>query len=62
MEYLENIDLLYYDSNDGPEIQIINMNNCNEIFYKQSYTKSYLDDESEFKKLLVKIFDVKVIN
>lgn len=62
VEHLENIDLLYYDSNDGPEIQIINMNNCNEIFYKQSYTKSSLDDESEFKKLLVKIFDVKVIN
>lgn len=62
VEHLENIDLLYYDSNDGPEIQIINMNNCSEIFYKQSYTKSSLDDESEFKKLLVKIFDVKVIN
>ena len=43
MEHLENIDLLYYDSNDGPEIQIINMNNCNEIFYKQSYTKSLLE-------------------
>ena len=62
IEFLENIDLFYYDSKDGPEIQIINMNNCSEIIYKQSYTKSYLDDENEFKKLLSKIFDVKVIN
>lgn len=62
VEFLENIDLFYYDNKDGPEIQIINMNNCSEIIYKQSYTKSYLDDENEFKKLLSKIFDVKVIN
>lgn len=54
---LEDFDLYYYNHKDGPELEIINLNKCYEITYKQEESLVLKNDYEKFEKLLKNLFN-----